>query len=125
MWRSLIVSAAVVALTVPAFAQATSTTTIEKRSETVTRSIPKTGYTVSTTVIVPTAPPAPWIESPPALPFPAAVWEPGHWRWVPAEQTYTWVQGIYARPPHEHAAWQPGHWRQAPNGWVWVEGRWD
>ena len=127
MWRALITAGAVIALTAPAFA-AETTTTIEKRTITrdVVTDVPESGSTVSTTTIIaPIKPPPPRVETVAPPPYPAAVWEPGHWRWMPGRQDYDWVTGTYLQAPREHAAWVPGHWRQDPRGWVWVEGRWD
>jgi hypothetical protein len=123
MWRALITVGAVVALTAPAFA-AETTTVIEKRT-TVTREVPGSGTTVTTTAIAPNPPPPPRVEVAPPLPFPAAVWTPGHWRWNPGQQDYSWVGGVYLSAPQGHAVWVPGDWRQEPPGWVWTEGRWD
>jgi hypothetical protein len=77
---------------------------------------------MSTTIIAPTAPPAPRVETPPP-PGPRMVWTPGHWAWE--QDKYTWLGGKYVEPPREHAAWVAGHWVQRPNGWGWEEGRWD
>ena len=112
-----------VALTAPAFALE-ETTTIE--TQTITRQVvPESGSTVSTTIIAPNPPPAPRVEAPPPPPRPSVVWTPRHWQWVPGQQTYSWVAGVYIDPPRPHAAWVPGHWIQEPRGWVWIGGRWD
>jgi hypothetical protein len=124
MWRALIAAGAIAALTAPAFA-AEETITIEKRTITKDVVVPESGSTVTTTVIAPIAPPPPRVEAPPPPPGPAVVWTPGHWLWAPGQQTYVWVGGGYIDPPRPHAAWIPGRWHQEPQGWAWVEGRWD
>lgn len=121
MRRLLLAAGTVLVLAAPAFAQ--STVTIEKR--TITKEEPAAGSTVSTVIIAPTAPPAPEAETPPPPPGPTLVWTPGHWRWNPDKQNYTWVSGKYIEPPRAHAGWIPGRWRQEPGGWVWEEGRWN
>ena len=75
------------------------------------------------TVLAPTAPPAPQAEIPPPAPSRSYVWEPGHWSWNGVQ--YFWEPGKYVERPTVAATYVGGHWEQHPNGWVWVEGRWD
>src|SRR5688572_14621195 len=125
MRRELLTAGAVLLLSVPAFAQ--DTTTIEKRTITkeVTREAPESGSTVSTVVVAPNPPPPPRAEAPPPPPGPDMVWMPGHWSWTPAARNYAWVEGKYAAPPRPRAAWMPGRWVQRTEGWVWEDGRWN
>jgi hypothetical protein len=125
MKRVLLAVWMAIALGAPAFAQSTGTS--EKATN---RDLypdkEQSGSTVSTTVVAPHAPPpTAAIEAPPASPGPTAVWTPGYWRWDPEQQSYTWVSGQYAEPPHALTAWVPGHWQQEPRGWIWVEGHWN
>ena len=119
MRRLLVAAGALMILSAPAFAQ--TSTTIEKR--TITKEEPGAGSTVSTTIIAPTAPPAPRVETPPPPPGPRMVWTTGHWAWE--HDKYNWMAGKYIEPPREHASWVAGRWIERPNGWVWEEGRWD
>ena len=121
MRRLFVAAGALLVLSVPAFAQ--TSTTIEKK--TITTETPAVGSTVSTTIIAPTAPPAPRVETPPPPPGARMVWGPGHWSWERDKATYAWIGGKYMEPPREHAAWVNGRWVQRPGGWLWEEGRWD
>lgn len=101
--------------------------TIEKRTITkeVTTEAPSTGTTVPTVIVAPDPPPPPRVEAPPPPPGPAMVWVAGNWRWNPETRTHVWVAGKYAEPPRPRAAWVPGRWVQRPDGWVFIDGRWD
>ncbi len=118
----MLAAGAVALLAAPAFA---ADVTIEKKETTVTKQVPESGSTVSTTIIAPTAPPSAQVETPPPPPAPTAVWVPGHWLWNPERQTFIWGHGKFLEPPHAHAAWVPGTWLQTPTGWAWHEGHWD
>lgn len=150
MRRVLLATAAVLALSAPAFAaevqieKRTITrenpdpgTTLEQRTitreepgatvekKTITKEGPGSGSTVSTTIIAPKAPPAIQVETPPPPPRPTEAWIPGHWQWEPGAANFVWLHGHYAEPPRAHAAWVPGRWMERPNGWFWEEGRWE
>src|SRR4029077_5481058 len=99
MRRVLLATAAVLALSAPAFAadvqieKKTITrenpdtgTTVEKK--TITKEEPGSGSTVSTTIIAPKAPPAIQVETPPPAPRPTEAWIPGHWRWEPGAANF-------------------------------------
>jgi hypothetical protein len=122
--KGAFLTAAVAALLVaaPALAQEV---TIEKKETTITREVPESGSTVSTVVVAPNPPPELRVETPPPPPGPAMVWVGGNWRWNPETRDYVWAAGRYAEPPRPRAAWVPGHWVQRPDGWVFVDGRWD
>jgi len=118
----LTAAAAALLVAAPALAQEV---TIEKKETTITREVPESGSTVSTVVVAPNPPPELRVETPPLPPGPAMVWIGGNWRWSPETRDYTWAGGRYAEPPRPRAAWVPGHWVQRPDGWVFVDGRWD
>jgi hypothetical protein len=64
--------------------------------------------------VVDVAPPAPYVEVVPALPYPGAVWIGGYWGWRGGR--HAWVPGRWDRP-------RPGYgWRA--HGWVNDGGRW-
>ena len=121
MKQALIAAGAIVVFSVPAFAD--DQVTIEKR--TIIREVPGSGSTAPTEIITPTPPPPVRVEVPPPPPGPGVAWRPGHWRWSRAEQAYVWVPGRFIEPPRAQAAWVPGRFVQRPDGWIWVEGRWD
>ena len=65
-------------------------------------------------VIVDVAPPAPYVEVVPAIPFAGAVWLGGYWGWNGGR--HQWVPGRWDHP-------RPGYqWR--PHAWVNQGGRW-
>jgi hypothetical protein len=72
--------------------------------------------------VAPYGPPAQRVETPPPLPAPMAVWQPGRWTWSGGQ--YVWVPGQYVRSPSPTANWVPGHWQQGTSGWFWVDGHW-
>ena len=121
-WRTLLTAGLVLALSLPAYADETAAPISKPAVKTVKKSVVHyrrhRRTRVRETVFVP----------PPPLPAPRPIvitLPPGRWQWVPARQSYTWVQRVYAYRPYAPVAWVPGHWHQGPNGWVWVEGRWD
>ena len=69
---------------------------------------------VESTVIVDVAPPAPYVEVVPAVPFGGAIWIGGYWGWYGGR--HQWVPGRWDHP-------RPGYqWR--PHAWVNQGGRW-
>ena len=65
-------------------------------------------------VVVDMAPPAPYVEVVPAIPFAGAVWIGGYWGWRGGR--HAWVGGRWEQP-------RPGYgWR--PHAWVQQGGRW-
>ena len=72
-------------------------------------------------VVVDVAPPAPYVEVVPAIPFTGAIWFGGYWGW--RGDRHQWVPGRWDRPRPGYAwrphAWvqQGGHWR-LHGGWV-------
>ena len=71
------------------------------------------GYAQPTDITVGVAPPAPYAEVIPALPFAGALWIDGYWGWSGGR--HQWVSGRYehARPGYR---WQPHQWSQGPRG---------
>jgi WXXGXW repeat (2 copies) len=65
-------------------------------------------------IVVDVAPPAPYVEVIPVLPFLGALWIAGYWGWRGGR--HHWVPGRYERP-------RPGYGWNA-HGWVNQGGRW-
>jgi hypothetical protein len=65
-------------------------------------------------VIVDIAPPSPYVEVVPAIPYPGAYWIGGYWGWNGGR--HQWVPGRWDRP-------RPGYAYQ-PHAWVQHGGRW-
>lgn len=59
-------------------------------------------------VVAGIAPPAPYIETLPVVPFAGAIWLNGYWGW--SNGRHQWVPGRYERP-------RPGY-RMEPHRWV-------
>jgi len=73
-------------------------------------------------VVVDIAPPAPYVEMVPAMPYPGAFWIGGYWGWNGGR--HQWVPGRWDRPRagyayHPHT-WvqQGGRWHLQGGGWV-------
>ena len=73
-------------------------------------------------IVVDVAPPAPYVEIVPRIPFAGALWIGGHWGW--GGNRHAWVPGRWEQPrpgygwrPH---AWVPqrGQWHLRGGGWV-------
>ncbi|MBK8666120.1 MAG: YXWGXW repeat-containing protein [Burkholderiales bacterium] len=80
------------------------------------------GYPTQTTVYAPVAPPTPYYEVQPALPYPGAIWISGYWNW--SGNRHQWVPGRYERPRHGYR-WQPHRWDRSPRGgWQLQGGGW-
>lgn len=80
------------------------------------------GQPVQTTVYAPVAPPAPYYEVQPVVPYPGAIWINGYWGYSGGR--HHWVPGRYERTrPGYH--WQPHRWDRAPRGgWHLQGGGW-
>lgn len=65
-------------------------------------------------IVVDVAPPAPYVEVIPVLPFLGALWIAGYWGWYGGR--HQWVPGRYERP-------RPGYGWNA-HSWVQQGGRW-
>lgn len=68
-------------------------------------------------------PPPPRREAIPAKTYDDALWIPGYFAWIEANQNYEWVCGVWRRPPMNHF-WIPGNWENTPEGWRWAKGFW-
>ena len=77
------------------------------------------GVVTSTTVYAPVAPPAPYYEVQPALPYPGAVWIGGYWRW--GGHRHVWGPGRY-EPPRPGHPYVPHRWHRAPHGGWYLQG---
>jgi hypothetical protein len=73
-------------------------------------------------VVVDVAPPAPYVEVVPAIPFAGAIWIGGYWGW--GSGGYHWVPGRWDHP-HPGYSWRPhvwvqqgGHWHSRGGAWV-------
>jgi hypothetical protein len=73
-------------------------------------------------VVADVAPPAPYYEPVPVVPYPGAVWITGYWGWSGGR--HVWVGGHYehGRPGY---GWQPHQWVHGGDGrWHLQEGHW-
>jgi hypothetical protein len=67
-----------------------------------------------TIAVADVAPPAPYYEARPVVPYAGAIWISGYWGWRGGR--HHWVPGYWERP-------RPGYtWR--PHGWHRHDGRW-
>jgi hypothetical protein len=83
---------------------------------------PPYGYAPAGDVVVTdVAPPAPYYEPVPVVPFAGAVWINGYWGWSGGR--HVWVGGRYehARPGY---SWQPHRWVYQDRRWHLHEGHW-
>lgn len=121
MWRALIIVGMLVALSVPAVADQTTVNppTAVKKAVVKHRVVVHRRHRIvrETTIVLPPAPvPAP--IAPVRQP-------PGHFVWIPALQTYSWVGGTN-RPGAFWVDWVlPGVWITQPPAWVWAGTRWN
>ena len=73
-------------------------------------------------VYAPMAPPAPYTEVIPVMPFAGAVWVGGYWNW--SRGRHVWVPGRYERPRAGYR-YQPHRWSPGPRGgWELRGGGW-
>lgn len=72
---------------------------------------------------VPTQPPKPIKERKPPMWDPRAIWIHGYWAWMPNQNDFIWISGIWRMPP-PNMQWIPGYWTQLEEGWVWISGFW-
>lgn len=105
--RRLTVSAAVIALALPALVSA---------APRVVRVRP------ARRVYVRVAPPRAIVEVRPAAPSVRHVWVGGFHRWD--GRAYVWVPGRWSLGPRPGVVWVAGHWKNTPHGWEWIEGHW-
>ncbi len=77
------------------------------------------GYPTGGAIYAPVAPPAPYYEVRPAVPYPGAIWISGYWNW--SNNRHHWVPGRYERPRPGHR-WHPHRWERAPRGGWYLQG---
>lgn len=77
--------------------------------------------TSGSVVVTDVAPPAPYAEVVPAVPFAGAVWIGGYWGWSGGR--HSWVPGRWERPRPGYA-WAPHHWEQRGGRWHEHAGGW-
>ena len=72
-------------------------------------------------IVVDVAPPPPYVEVTPALPYAGAIWIDGYWGWSAGR--HRWAPGYYerARPGY---AWAPRHWERERGRWHLRGGGW-
>jgi hypothetical protein len=76
--------------------------------------VPADSYEQQGAVIVDIAPPAPYVEVVPVIPYVGAFWIGGYWGWQ--GNRHQWVPGRWDRP-------RPGY-NYRPHAWVQQGGRW-
>ena len=72
-------------------------------------------------VVSDVAPPAPYAEVVPVIPFPGAVWIGGHWGWSGAR--HNWVPGRWDRGRPGYG-WRPHRWESRGGRWHLQGGGW-
>lgn len=72
---------------------------------------------------IPNQPPRILREKMPMQPDSSSIWIPGYWSWLSDDQDFTWISGVWRRPPLDHH-WIPGYWIQTEGGWIYVQGFW-
>ena len=77
---------------------------------------------VKAAVFVRVGPPAPIVETRPAIPGAGYVWTPGYYRWNGG--AHVWVNGAWALPPRPGAVWVAHRWERRGGGYYFREGRW-
>jgi hypothetical protein len=72
-------------------------------------------------IVTEVAPPPPYVEVVPAIPFPGAIWIGGYWGWSGGR--HTWVGGHWehGRPGY---VWNPHRWENRSGRWYLHEGGW-
>ena len=65
-------------------------------------------------VVVDVAPPAPYVEVVPAIPFAGAIWLGGYWGWNGGR--HSWVPGRWDQPRAGYG-WRPRTWVQQGGRW--------
>lgn len=69
-------------------------------------------------------PPSPRADNIPSKPYDDAIWIPGYWAWVPEKNDFSWICGVWRRPPPSAQFWIPGSWNKTDAGWVYAKGFW-
>jgi hypothetical protein len=72
--------------------------------------------------VVDVAPPPPYVEGVPAIPFAGAIWIGGYWGWNGGR--HYWVPGRYEHPRPGYG-WRPHAWVQEGGRWHMRQGGWE
>ena len=72
-------------------------------------------------IVTDVAPPAPYPEVVPVVPFPGAVWIGGYWGW--SGNRYSWVPGRWDHGRQGYA-WNPHRWENRGGRWQLQGGGW-
>jgi hypothetical protein len=72
-------------------------------------------------VTTPVAPPPPYVEVVPVMPFPGAIWIGGYWTWT--GHAHSWIPGRWERPRPGYV-WSPPRWEQRGGTWHQHPGYW-
>jgi hypothetical protein len=78
---------------------------------------------VTETIVVKEAPPAPQEETKPPLPGPGYVWVPGYWSYENGK--FVWQSGAWRNPVGDHMIWIEGKWLKTATGYRYIPGHWD
>lgn len=68
-------------------------------------------------------PPVSKLEIPPSQPDERMIWISGYWEWIPDQDDFVWVCGIWRLPPSDRT-WSPGYWQNVQSEWKWGKGVW-
>jgi hypothetical protein len=71
----------------------------------------------------PKGPPPEIRENIPPQPSQDMIWINGYWRFDPQTNAFTWVCGVWRRPPVGQV-WNVGMWQKVDDNWVWLRGFW-
>lgn len=74
--------------------------------------------------IVPREPPPQKMEGIPPKPFNDAIWISGYWAWIQEKNDFSWICGVWRRPPPQARFWILGSWNKTDSGWVYARGFW-
>lgn len=67
------------------------------------------------------APPAPYYETRPVVPYAGAIWISGYWGWRGGR--HHWMPGYWERPRHGYT-WRPHAWHRHGGRWALRGGGW-
>ena len=73
--------------------------------------------------VITVAPPAPKVETKPAIPGAGHIWISGHWKWDPGAKTHVWVPGHWEKHKLHHT-WVHAHWAFFGGKYHFIPGYW-